>query len=629
MRASAPRCPQAARPLRSAATVAEPPDDSPLEAHSRRRDESAREVSALESRAGVISLGRLASFLGAAVTLAAGGSTASMRLLGGAGLLAAVFVGLVVAHARSSAQRDRARIRVEVHERHVKRLDGRFRELAAPTHAALGADHAYALDLDLAGPSSLLQRIDVTHTRGGLDTLAGWLAAPSARDEILGRQAAVAELARKPELCEQLEAAALWRSDARLDPEGFLDFTRRRGLFDRSPWLRVVIFALPAITLSLVGAAAAHLVPPIVALVAVVAQSSFAIALRGASTAVLDLASARSGFGEAFGGMFSVAEQARFEAPHLRRIVERLGPTDARPSRAMRRLDRWLGLAELRTQVLLWIPVNFLLLWDLHCVLGLERWNRELGRNASGWFDAIAELEALSSLATLAHGATFAEITDAGSPFVAEELAHPLLHPAKRVANDVRLRGPGTALVVTGSNMAGKSTLLRAVGVNVVLALAGGPASARVLRLPPVRLRASMRAIDDLGEGASYFFAELRKLEKVVADADASPPVFFLLDELLRGTNAHARHVGARAVLLHLLARHGTGLVATHDVALARLGDERPDAIQNAHFTDVVEQGEMKFDYRLRDGVVRTSNALRLLRAAGIDVAEDDSFGDE
>jgi len=193
----------------------------------------------------------------------------------------------------------------------------------------------------------------------------------------------------------------------------------------------------------------------------------------------------------------------------------------------------------------------------------------------------------------------------------------------------VRLRGPGTALVVTGSNMAGKSTLLRAVGVNVALALAGGPVCARSFVVPPVRLRASMRAMDDLGEGASYFLAELRKLERVVAGAADAPPVFFLLDELLRGTNAHARHVGARAVLLHLLERHGTGLVATHDVALAKVADDRPDAVDNAHFTDVVIDGVMQFDYRLSPGVVRTSNALRLLRAAGIDVPDDDVFADQ
>jgi DNA mismatch repair ATPase MutS len=170
--------------------------------------------------------------------------------------------------------------------------------------------------------------------------------------------------------------------------------------------------------------------------------------------------------------------------------------------------------------------------------------------------------------------------------------------------------------------MAGKSTLLRALGLNVALALAGGPVCAQQMRVPRLRLRASMRVEDSLQEGASYFHAELSKLRRVVAGAELEPPLLFLLDELLRGTNAQARNVGARAVLVHLLARRATGVVATHDVALSRLEQEHPGKVRNVHFTDVVVDGEMRFDYRLRSGVVRTSNALRLLALAGIDVPE-------
>jgi DNA mismatch repair ATPase MutS len=200
-----------------------------------------------------------------------------------------------------------------------------------------------------------------------------------------------------------------------------------------------------------------------------------------------------------------------------------------------------------------------------------------------------------------------------------------LVSAEKRVANSLELPGPGSALVVTGSNMAGKSTLLRAVGLNIALALAGGPVIARRLVLPELRLRASMRVDDDLQRGASYFHAELEKLRSVVAEADATPPIFFLLDELLRGTNAQARHLGARAVLTHLLDHGAMGLAATHDAALGALEDERPGAVRNVHFTDVMDGGEMIFDYRLREGVVRTSNALRLLAMAGIHVPDEES----
>jgi len=211
----------------------------------------------------------------------------------------------------------------------------------------------------------------------------------------------------------------------------------------------------------------------------------------------------------------------------------------------------------------------------------------------------------------------------------AEGLAHPLLAPAVRIANDVTIEGPGTALVVTGSNMAGKSTLLRAIGVNVVLALAGGPVSAASMRVPAVRLRASMRIADSLQHGASYFQAELARLRTVIEDAEKEPPILFLLDELLRGTNARARHRGARAVVLHLLARRAMGIVATHDIALSELEQELEGKVKNFHFTDVLAaDGEMIFDYRLRPGVVKTSNALRLLAMAGVEVEADDKLKD-
>jgi DNA mismatch repair ATPase MutS len=316
-------------------------------------------------------------------------------------------------------------------------------------------------------------------------------------------------------------------------------------------------------------------------------------------------------------------ERASFESPLLRGLQTRVAFGDVPPSSHLSRLAFWVGLAELRYNYLFHVLVNVFMLWDLHVVHGIEGFVRDVGSRASEWFRALGELEALASLATLAHAdpdANMPDLVDEHSALHAVGLGHPLLPPGARVPNDVSLRGPGSALVVTGSNMAGKSTLLRAVGQNIALALAGGPVIARSMRVPTVRLRASMRADDSLESGSSYFHAELAKLKRVIADAEAPPPVFFLLDELLRGTNARARHVGAKAVLLHLLDRAATGLCATHDVELAALGQSDAARIENVHFTDVVVDGEMRFDYRLRPGIVRTSNALRLLAMAGVDV---------
>jgi DNA mismatch repair ATPase MutS len=339
-----------------------------------------------------------------------------------------------------------------------------------------------------------------------------------------------------------------------------------------------------------------------------------------------DLAAARQGVVKAFEKMLREVERARFESPLLQEMQRRLLVDGVPPSAQMRKLEAWTGSAELRQQFLLYIVVGPATLWDLHVLRGLERWNERVGRRTADWFATLGELEALCSLATLAYGdpaAHMPEVLPAGAELAAQGLCHPLLPHESRVSNDVRVAGPGCALIVTGSNMAGKSTLLRAVGLDVALALCGGPVCAESMRVPLVRLRASMRAEDSLQEGASYFVAELNKLRRVVQDAQEQPPVLFLLDELLRGTNAHARQVGSRAVLMHLLDRSAMGLVATHDAALAALEREEPGRVHNVHFTDIVEDGEMRFDYRLRQGVVRTSNALRLLAMAGIDVPVD------
>jgi hypothetical protein len=461
----------------------------------------------------------------------------------------------------------------------------------------------------------------------GERTLADWLGRPASPEAIRARQEAVSELAPMVQLRQELEAAALnARGGEKLDGRPFRQFAELPSHFATRPWLGPAICVLPVITLLCY-----LLLPAGVWLIPLAAQIALLVATARQVREAFDLAAARQGAAEAFERMLAQVERARFSSLLLRALQERLAVSGTPPSTHMRRLKSWTSAAELRQQFLFHIVVNPLTLWDLHVLWGLSRWNERVGRRTADWFAALGELEALSSLATLAHGdpeARMPQIADPGGPLRAEKLGHPLIAPELRIDNDLQLPGPGSALIVTGSNMAGKSTLLRALGINTVLALAGGPVCAAAMSLPLVRLRASMRTQDSLQQGASYFHAELQKLRGVVDDAAAQPPILFLLDELLRGTNARARHVGARAVLLHLLDRGALGVVATHDVALSTLEQEHPTRVRNMHFTDVVVDGEMRFDYRLREGVVKTSNALRLLAMAGIDVPIDDDSVD-
>jgi hypothetical protein len=586
-----------------------------------------------ESQSRRLSLARLIAFLATGAAIATAVAEHAAWAWGLSALFAAGFVGAVVVHHIVHVLLDDARTVRDIHDRNLARIAGRWQEFAARAGDPLPHSHPYAWDVDLVGPGSLLQRIDVTHTVHGEQTLLRWLGQPASSAEIAERQAAVRELAGLVRVRQQLEWAALRAADDKqqhkLDGSAFLEFATLPSYFAAHPGLAPVIFALPLTTLAAFVLARLGLLPASVWLLPFAAQVALLWASGRAAQRAFNLIAARQGSVRAFEHLLVTIERAPFRSAKLRAIQQRLAASGTPPSVHLGRLAGWASAAELRQQFLFYILVAPITLWDLHVLRGLERWNAQVGKDMADWFAAIGELEALCALATLLAcdaSARMPVVVDQQGPLEATCLQHPLLPREVRVGNDVSLPGPGSALVVTGSNMAGKSTLLRALGLNVALALAGGPVCARSFRVPRVRLRASMRAEDSLQRGASYFHAELQKLRMVIDDADQSPPVLFLLDELLRGTNQRARQVGARAVLLHLLQRSAMGLVATHDLGLSALEREQPERVHNVHFTDVAIDGEMRFDYRLRPGVVRTSNALRLLAMAGVDVPPDDGL---
>lgn len=600
--------------------------------------EAARAAAALEAQANRLSFVRLGTFVAAAIALAHGLAVRSPTSGAIGGALLVAFVVAVVIHARVLGAHGRALVKKGVHDRHLQRH--RVELAGLPFGDDLvPADHVYAGDIDLTGDASLFSRLDVAHTRRGRKALAGWLAAPAPPGVAARRQAAVVELADATALRVELEASALDAIAAQvgekvppkvLDDAPFLDFVRLPAIVRGKP-IALAVQGLPLVTVAL-WALSGSVLPPGAWLPTFVIQALVAWRLEEGVRERHGLLVSRSRFVESFRALLAVAESAKVEAELLRGIQSRLSASGTRPTAELARLETWAGFFELRSQGLVHFFVNLFVLWDANVLLMIERWVARAGKEVEHWFEAVGELEALSSLSTLLAldpGASMPELAAEEDGFVAEGLAHPLLPADKRVANDVRLEGPGTALLVTGSNMAGKSTLLRAVGQAIALALAGAPVIAKRATVPPLRLRASMRIADSLQHGSSYFHAELARLRTVVGEAEAPPPIFFLLDELLRGTNARARHLGARAVVLHLLARRATGMVATHDVALSELEEELGGKVKNVHFTDVFQDGEMTFDYRLRDGVVRTSNALRLLQMAGIDVEADDKLTDD
>ncbi len=580
-----------------------------------RRDEVARQ----DRRDAIIAGARLAVF---AAAIAAGWLSLATRTLALAWLLVplAAFVALAAVHDRVFTDRSRARRAIAFHERALGRLDGRFAGTGTPGDGFADPAHPYAQDLDLFGAGSLFELLCAARTRPGEERLASWLLASAAPDALRARQRAVAALAPRLDLREDL---AVLGEDVRagVDARALATWGAEGALVEG--WLLPAALALAGA--AILGAAAwAAGLGPLPFLAVLLAEWGFARTLRDPIARALGGVERPAAELRVLALLVGRLEREPFDEPRLLELQEALGaggePASARISALVSTVSRveWS-----RNQ--LFAPVAFALAWlPLHAAL-VERWRRRSGGEILRWLDAVAELEALSSLAGHAYehpADPFPEILDAGPGRSAilrgEALRHPLLQGA--VPNDVVLGGDGPrVLLVSGSNMSGKSTYLRTVGVNVVLALAGAKVAAGRLALTPLRAGATLRIQDSLQAGRSRFYAEITRLKELADIAEGEVPLLFLLDEILHGTNSHDRRIGAEAILRGLVAKGAVGLVTTHDLALTELAGPEGQ-LANAHFEDQVRDGEIAFDYRLRPGVVAHSNAIALMRAVGLRV---------
>ena len=526
------------------------------------------------------------------------------------------FAALVAIHARARARLDRSRDAIRYYERAIDRLEGRWAGAGDPGSGFLDEAHPYAADLDLFGSGSVFERLSRARTPRGRACLAGWLLAPAVPRVVEERQGAVAELRGLLDLREDLgligadvggEAAydlAAWGSSPRVEFPG---------------WARAATRLLAAA--NLVGVAwwfAQGDLRPLLASAAASAALAWQLKPRVAA---------------ALGGLDRRADELRLVASLLGRL-EGVSVTStglvalwSRFAGERRAVSAIAGLARLarrlearRNQLVM--PFAALTLSGTRSAFAVERWRASHGPSIGGWLDAVGEVEALASLATYAYenpAEVFPEVVAGGATFEARGLAHPLLG-ASAVANDVALVGPLRALVISGSNMSGKSTLLRSVGVATVLAQAGGVVRAGSLRMSPLAVGANLKIQDSLQAGRSRFYAEITRVRQVVDISRGPVPLLFLLDEVFNGTNSHDRRIGAEGVVKGLLKAGAIGLVTTHDLALAELAENLAPSAANVHFADHLEGGEMIFDYLMRPGVVGHSNALALMRAVGLEV---------
>jgi len=533
--------------------------------------------------------------------------------------LVALIVLLFALHERTLVSLRRCTRLKAFYERGQARLNGTWAGGGQPGDRFLDPAHPYARDLDLFGKGSMFELLSTARTRAGEETLAAWLLAPAAMEEIAGRQSAIEELRSKLDFREQL---ALAGEDIQIGvrPDALIAWSEETVRLN--PTLaRIVapvltaLWVLNLLAWGVFGWYQAALLMSLVNLLVTYrtrAQVDPSAAAIEAAMHDLDLLAA----------IFRQIERQSFTSSKLIDLQTILTSGKIPASEVISKLNRRVTWLESNDNMFVKFADLFIF-WTAQWTAAVEAWRAQYGRDVRGWIDAVGEMEALCSLAGYAYenpADTFPQFVEHAPHLEMEGFAHPLIPRSRAVANDFKLDDHLQMLIISGPNMAGKSTFIRSVGVNAVLAQAGAPVRARKMILSPLAVTASICILDSLQGGLSRFYAEIMRLKLIDEQSRGAIPVLFLLDELLSGTNSHDRRVGTESFVHTLLARGAIGLVTTHDLALAEIAEQMPGQAANFHFEDTFENGELRFNYRLTPGVVSTANALKLMRSVGLAV---------
>lgn len=552
----------------------------------------------------------------------------------GGGLL--LFMGVATLHRRVLSSIQRHRIWLRIKQTHLARMQLAWQQIPVPSTPPPSAQHPFGNDLNLTGARSIQHLLDTAISQGGSERLRTWLleSIPNP-DATLRRQCLVRELVPRTLFRDRLRLNGVLVSsnpDARWEGE---QLRRWLEVHDQPASLRTMLLVLSALAVSNILLITLYITTNIPAfwMITVVLY----IMLYGSRfrffKGLFDEATYLSDTLRLFRKVFEQLEHERYHrAPHLKDLCTPFREGAIKPSQDLRRVIWIAAAASSQKSELLWLLLNSLGPWDLFFAHLLHRQKAALRERLPLWLDVWYELEALSSLANFAHlhpHYTFPVFRKTGTfpLFEAQRLGHPLIPQTDKVLNDFRIDQEGALALVTGSNMSGKSTFLRTIGVNLRLAYAGGPVDATALTTVPVRLFTCLNVLDSVNDGISYFYAEVKRLKALLlaVQDDHSYPLFFLIDEIFRGTNNRERLIGSQSYIYALGSQDGVGLISTHDLELVHLADTNPH-ITNYHFRETVAGGKMVFDYLLRDGPCPTTNALKIMAMEGLPVEGEGSW---
>ncbi len=484
----------------------------------------------------------------------------------------------------------------------------------------LDTDHFFTYDLDVFGEGSLFQFLNRTATQGGRHKLAGWLTRPPLnKTEIEKKQEAIKELSRTPEWrLKFLSNGLLFEETEEMSREIKNWSATELGLKNQAAtkWL---IILLPMLTIvSLIPAFTGH--SNLFIYITILSQWVLMFFYGKRIRQYFRFFGKKSGLLEKYMQLLLLIEKNRFQSDPLQGLQQRIKSPDS-ASHVFNRLKKLVREFEYRGNIIVGFLLNSIFLWDIRCAYRLWEWHNKHHKKLTVWLDTIAETDALISLANFADnhpGFVFPKICDDGFVYQAKQLGHPLLNPEKRVCNDFQVNGWSKVTIVTGANMAGKSTFLRTVGVNLILAQIGAPVCAGEMKFTPIKIYTNMRTTDSLLKDESYFFAELKRIKGVLDRLQSGERIFVILDEMLKGTNSVDKLNGSKELIRKLIEFKSVSLIATHDLKLSEMEKEFPGQVNNKCFEIRIENNELVFDYKLSNGVTQTMNASFLMKKMGI-----------
>ncbi len=511
---------------------------------------------------------------------------------------------------------------ININRDELRFIKGDFYDFPGGNQYAL-PDHFYSNDLDIFGRASLFQYINRASSEMGSSRLADYLQHPASHELILQRQLVIKELSGERLWGQHLQALGretqiLFSTKYRL--ENWVKEAPVFSKFKQWKWLR---YLLPFIILSVVTLYTFDIVPSSVFYFFLLLFAIIAYQINNIIAPIHEKLSKMADELDVLSVSIRHIETASFESQLFRDLQMNFIQQNKKASQEIRVIKKILDKLDLRYNLVISAPLNILLLWNLQQILDLEKWKSINQNNIHNWFDTLGHAEALNSFATLYFNEPdwiFPSIVPEYFFIEGKEIGHPLLLKKKRVNNDIEIKHDGEIMLVTGSNMAGKSTFLRSIGVNVVLAMTGSAVCAKAFKVSHVQIISSMRITDNLEESTSTFYAELKKLKTIIEKVNHGERVFILLDEILRGTNSLDRHTGSVALMKQLIKHHAAAIIATHDLELAKLKEDFPKNIINYHFDVQVSNDELYFDYQLKPGVCNSLNASILMKKIGIEL---------